>query len=57
VRAGVSDFLSRTGGTWFLFVRKVERNMVFTVCVTALVLAVNQATGLTFNTILCFSAG
>jgi hypothetical protein len=54
VLGGIALFV---GGTCFLFVRKVERNIAFAVSVTALVLAVNQATGLTFNTILCFSAG
>jgi hypothetical protein len=45
------------GGNWLLFVRKLERQVVLTACVAALAPAVNQATGLAYNTILCFSAG
>jgi hypothetical protein len=53
----VSGITLLVGGVWLLFGRNVERKVVLAACVAAVVLAVNQATGLAFNTILCFSAG
>jgi len=44
-------------GGWLFFVSKLAQRAVLIGCIAALALAVNQATGLTCNTILCFSAG
>lgn len=45
------------GGTWFLVARSVDRIVVFSVCASALMLALNQATGLAFSSIQAGPAG